>query len=169
MDTYSYFSPKLEVRRTAYGCAVFARQAITVGEVLAVWGGRVVTGAQFAAITLENPTRQAVQIDDDLFLLSETPNEPADCFNHSCNPNAGMRGQVGLEAMRDIAPGEQVTFDYAMCDSTSYDEFDCQCGAPTCRGRVSGDDWRRPELWARYDGYFSPYLQKRINRLRGSL
>ncbi len=169
MDTYSYFSPKLEVRRTTYGCAVFARQAIAVGEVLAVWGGRVVTGAQFTAITLENPTRQAVQIDDDLFLLSETSNEPADCFNHSCNPNAGMRGQVGLEAMRDIAPGEQVTFDYAMCDSTPYDEFDCQCGAPTCRGRVSGDDWRRPELWARYDGYFSPYLQKRINRLRGSL
>lgn len=168
MDTYSYFSPKLEVRRSDYGCGVFARDMITAGEVLAVWGGRVVTCAQFTAITLENPTRQAVQIDDDLFLLSETLNEPADCFNHACNPNAGMRGQVGLEAMRDIAPGEQVTFDYAMCDSQPYDEFDCQCGAPNCRGRVSGDDWRRPELWARYDGYFSPYLQKRVNRLRGA-
>lgn len=169
MDAHSYFSPKLEVRRTYHGCAVFARQPIAAGEVLSVWGGRVVTGAQFTVIMLKNPTRQAVQIDDDLFMISETPNEPADCFNHSCNPNAGMRGQVGLEAMRDIAPGEQVTFDYAMCDSAPYDEFDCQCGAPDCRGRVTGDDWQRPALWLRYDGYFSTYLQKRINRLRGKL
>ncbi len=168
MKAYSYFSPKLEVRRTDYGYAVFARQPITAAEVLAVWGGRVVTGGQFAAIILVNPARQAVQIDDDLFLLSETPNEPADCFNHACNPNAGMRGQVGLEAMRDIAAGEQVTFDYAMCDSQPYDEFDCACGAPNCRGRVTGSDWQRPELWTRYDGYFSPYLQKRINKLRGN-
>ncbi len=168
MDTWSYFSPKLEVRSTEYGCAVFARQLISAGEVLAVWGGRVITAEQRAAIALENPARQVVQIDDNLFLISITSSEPADCFNHSCNPNAGMRGQVGLEAMRDITPGEQVTFDYAMCDSQPYDEFDCQCGAPNCRGRVTGSDWQRPELWDRYNGYFSPYLQKRINQLRGN-
>ena len=28
-----------------------------------------------------------------------------------------------------------------------------------------GDNWQLPELWAKYAGYFSPYLQRRIDRL----
>jgi hypothetical protein len=68
--------------------------------------------------------------------------------------------------MRDIGPGEEITFDYAMSDGSGYDEFACACGAATCRGRVTGEDWRLPALWRRYEGYFSPYLQRRIDTLR---
>ena len=68
--------------------------------------------------------------------------------------------------MRDIAVGEEVCLDYAMCDGSDYDEFDCSCGSPNCRGRISRSDWERPELWERYNGYFSPYLQRRIARLK---
>jgi hypothetical protein len=68
--------------------------------------------------------------------------------------------------MRDIEPGEELTFDYAMCDGSRYDEFDCYCGGAHCRGRVTGEDWRRPELWQRYEGYFSPYLARRIEALK---
>ena len=64
--------------------------------------------------------------------------------------------------MRDISSGEEITYDYAMSDGSPYDEFTCSCGSPHCRGHVSGDDWRRSELWRRYAGYFSPYLQRRI-------
>ena len=67
--------------------------------------------------------------------------------------------------MRDIEAGEEVCFDYAMSDGEPYDEFDCQCGTPLCRGQVTGNDWQRPELQKRYDGYFSPYLQARIFHL----
>ena len=49
---------------------------------------------------------------------------------------------------------------------TAYDEFACGCGAARCRGRVSGDDWRLPELRERYAGYFSAYLQRRIDAER---
>jgi hypothetical protein len=34
-----------------------------------------------------------------------------------------------------------------------------------CRGEVTGDDWSRPELIERYKGWFSAYLQARIDRL----
>jgi hypothetical protein len=53
-----------------------------------------------------------------------------------------------------------------MSDGSPYDEFDCACGSPLCRGRVTGDDWQRHDLQARYAGYFSPYLQRRIERSR---
>ncbi len=59
-----------------------------------------------------------------------------------------------------------MTIDYAMCDGSPYDEFDCECGSPLCRGRVTGEDWRNPELWQRYAGHFSPYLARRIDALR---
>ena len=47
-----------------------------------------------------------------------------------------------------------------------YPGFDCRCGSPLCRGRVTDSDWRIPELQERYDGWFSWYLQRRIVRLR---
>ena len=67
--------------------------------------------------------------------------------------------------MYDIAPGQEVCFDYAMCDGTPYDEFICSCGAQNCRGEVTGEDWKRPELRERYAGYYSPYLQHRVEML----
>jgi len=68
--------------------------------------------------------------------------------------------------MRDIKIGEEVCFDYAMCDTMPYDEFDCGCGQPNCRRQVGGDDWQKPELQKRYAGYFSPHVQRRIDAQR---
>ncbi len=67
--------------------------------------------------------------------------------------------------MRDIEPGEELSFDYAMCDASDYDEFLCLCETPICRGVVTGMDWRKPELQKKYVGYFSPYLMRRIASL----
>jgi hypothetical protein len=92
--------------------------------------------------------------------------ETADFLNHCCEPNAGMSGQLALVALRDIAPGEEVCLDYAMTDGSPYDEFPCACGAAQCRGWVTGSDWMRPELWKRYGNHFSPYLLRRIDRLK---
>lgn len=146
------------------GHAVFAVRPIAAGSLLAVMGGEVVDGETLAQFAPERICR-TIQVEENLYMWS-AQDGPADWFNHSCDPNAGLRGQVALVAMRDIAAGEEVCFDYAMCDGTPYDEFPCSCGASLCRGWVSGDDWRRPDLWERYGGYFSPYLQARIDGLR---
>src|SRR5262249_45076685 len=86
--------------------------------------------------------------------------------NHSCNPNASRSGQIGLVAMRDIKVGEEVCFDYPMCDTMPYDEFECTCGEPNCRKYVTGNDWQKPELQKRYAGYFSPHVQRQIDAMR---
>ena len=166
----SYLSPKLEARPRPEkgGCGVYACEWIRAGELLAMWGGDVVTGDTL--IYLAPRVRQhTIQIEENLYLIPSRPPEPADFVNHCCDPNAGLSGQIGLVALRDMAPGEEVCFDYAMSDGSPYDEFDCACNAPNCRGRVTGNDWARPELWERYAGHFSPYLQRRIDRLRGQI
>jgi uncharacterized protein len=163
---YSYLSPKVERRpNPAKGnCGVFCVAPIARDEVVVMWGGKVLHASEIDR-NMPNFTQEILQIDDELYL--ETPvMEPSDCFNHSCEPNLGLTGQIGLIAMRDIAVGEEVCLDYAMCDGSNYDEFVCNCGSPNCRGRVTGEDWKRPELWEKYDGYFSPYLQRRISRLK---
>lgn len=159
-----YFSPLLEPRGIGVGSehGVFARKPIPAGEVLAVWGGNVVTEEVFCA-TDPWTRRYMVQVEEGLFLTPSAPLEPAEFFNHSCLPNAGMCGQITLVAMRRIGAGEEVRYDYAMTDSHPLSDFECRCGAPRCRGRLSFEDWRRPELQARYSGFFSSYLQRRID------
>ena len=51
-------------------------------------------------------------------------------------------------------------------DGSDYDEFACQCGAVECRGTVTGRDWMLPEIQAKYHGWFSPYLARRIAAAR---
>lgn len=166
-DPYnSYLSPKLEVRpspgKGPFG--VFAREPIAQGELLAMWGGRVLTGEALSQ-TSDLIQSLSLQIEDDLY-MAPLEAEPPDRVNHSCNPNAGIRGQIGLVAMRDIEPDEEVCFDYAMTDASPYDEFRCRCGEPNCRRKITGGDWQLPELWERYAGFFSTYIEKRIRQFR---
>lgn len=156
----SFANPKLEPRATAAGLGMFCLAPIARGEVLAVFGGTVCTLADLDTRFREQ-RHLSVQVEDGLYLVPERGG-PGDYFNHSCDPNAGVRGQITLVAMRDISVGEQVCYDYAMTDGSPYDEFDCRCGAKACRGRVTGDDWKLPELRERYGGYFSAYLRGRM-------
>jgi hypothetical protein len=164
---YSYMNPKCAAAplEEKGGWGVFAREPIQRGELISIWGGRIVRADELDP-NMPNFTQRILQIEEGLYLETPEPLEPTDCFNHSCEPNVGFSGQIGLVAMRDIEAGEEINFDYAMCDGTSYDEFDCQCGSGNCRGRVTGSDWMRPELWEKYDGYFIPYLARRIEALR---
>lgn len=163
----SYLTDKCSVqnRDVTGGKAVYARAVIEPGELIAVWSGRIIGPDELDELEPEI-RRHTVQVEEGLYLASLTPDEPPDYINHSCEPNAALDGQVAIVAMHRIQPGEEVTIDYAMCDGSAYDEFDCECGSALCRGRVSADDWRNPTLWERYAGHFSPYLQRRIDALK---
>ena len=47
-----------------------------------------------------------------------------------------------------VEPGEELTFDYGTTDTVGL-EIECKCGAPTCRGVVTSDDWKDPAFRAR--------------------
>lgn len=149
------------------GRGLFAVDDIAAGEVVAVKGGHILdTGAVLALPDkLQN---SEIQIAEGLHLVAVADDEyePVMLFiNHSCEPNVGFQGNTVLVSMRAVAAGEELTTDYALFDGTVWGEpMTCACGTPSCRGRVSGDDWRRPELQRRYAGWFSTYLGQRITR-----
>jgi len=159
-----YRSPKIEVRSDGLeGRGVFATEKIEQGEVVAVKVGHVVTADQLSDITA-NVGDYALQIHD-RFYLSPISKEEVDrmtiFINHSCDPNVGFDGQITYVAMRDIEPGEELCHDYAMERADNY-SLDCRCGSDLCRGKVTGEDWKDPELQQRYGNYFSSYILSKI-------
>jgi hypothetical protein len=161
----SYISPKAVKGRPSgiAGRGLMALAPIASDEVVAVKGGHIVHTATLNALP-ERLRNSEVKISDDLHLvaLDESEYEPVMLFiNHSCEPNAGFAGNIVLVAMRDIEPGEELTTDYALFDDND-EKMRCGCGTPSCRGVISGRDWRRPELQRRYGRYFSSYLLRRL-------
>ncbi len=140
---------------------VFAIEDIEAATTVAAFGGIVVSGAEMRALG-ERVRAHALQIDEDLFLASVPPFDPADYVNHSCDPNCGIVGSVLMVTRRAVGAGEELCFDYAMTDSDDYDEFTCCCRTHECRGVVRGSDWKRSDLQERYTGWFSSYLARCI-------
>lgn len=159
-------NPKIKKQRieSINGSGNFALETICKDEILVVWGGIILSAAELANLPQERCS-YVLQVEEGYYQYSFVEDEIGDYFNHSCNPNAGLSGPITLVAMREIKAGEQICFDYAMSDGDPFDEFTCCCGSDLCRHRVSGNDWMNPELQRRYSGYFSPYLQRRINKL----
>ena len=62
--------------------------------------------------------------------------------NHSCAPNCETtedNGRVYIQAIRDIAAGEELVYEYNLHDSDD-ESADCYCGAPHCRHTMFSDD-----------------------------
>ena len=156
---------KLDVRRGTHGRGVFAGETIPAGALIARFTGPFLHYAETSASTY------ALQIGPDLYIGGSGGVD--DLFNHSCDPNACVMIEgtaAELRAIRDIALGEEITFDY----STTLDEGDftmeCRCGSPSCRGTV-GDGRDLPQaVWRRYleMGILQKYVQEsRRRRVKG--
>jgi len=74
-------------------------------------------------------------------------------LNHCCAPNCDTdekNGRIFIRAIRDIAPGEELVYEYNLYDSDD-DPADCYCGEPNCRGTMYSDEElkRRARIAAR--------------------
>jgi hypothetical protein len=164
----TYRSPKTEVRSSPIqGQGLFATRPIAKGEIVAVKGGHVLTRAEWTVLERELGPAE-IQLTEDLVIAPVSAEERPGAMlytNHSCDPNIAIQGQIVLVAMRDITPGEELTHDWATTDDGDY-EMECRCGSPRCRRLITGKDWMKPELQARYRGWFSWFLQRKIDALR---
>jgi SET domain-containing protein len=164
----TYRSPKTEVRPSPiHGKGLFATHAIAKGEIVAAKGGHVLTKQAWTALEPDLGPAD-IQVSDDLFIapVTQTQRDGSMLYtNHSCDPNLVIQGQIVLVAMRDIAPGEELTIDcWATTDDGTH-EMECRCGSAHCRGTVTGKDWMKPELQAKYKykGWFCWFLQRKID------
>ena len=164
---YNWLTPKAQMRVTpGKGSGSFATSKISKGEIVASFGGHVINQSELTNYSPDRVSR-SLQLNSDTYLLSGDVPEEGDMINHSCEPNCGIAGTSSVQALRDIEIGEELTFDYAMSDSSKYDEFNCACGKDKCRERITGLDWQKKDLQAEYSNYFSAYI-KSLNKLSHS-
>ena len=118
-------------------------------------------------VVVDRPDRYSVQVGVDRHLTlppdrnaAETDRFPWRFLNHSCAPNATIRGRE-LVALRDIHALEEVTFDYETTEWELASPFPCACGAERCRGEVRGYRFLDREARARLSPYVAPHLLRR--------
>jgi uncharacterized protein len=161
-----WLHPDVEVRHSPIeGHGLFAAAAIPAGTVVSRLGGRLVSGDELRRILAE-PDRSyvdtiAVGADTHLVL---PPRRDNGYGNHSCDPNLWWTGPYELATRRDLAPGDELTNDYATSTAEPAFTMSCECRTSLCRGTVTGNDWQRPDLPARYGDHWVPALLDLIIR-----
>lgn len=79
----------------------------------------------------------AYPIDDEVYILWSNNAFDWAPTNHSCAPNTVFDG-LNVVALRHIPEGEELTLDYADYLNEMSASFECCCGAPNCRGLITG-------------------------------
>lgn len=143
-----------EVRDSAiHGSGVYASKDIPSGERVIEYLGEKIDKDE----SERRATRQMEHAEKTgdaavyIFTLSKkwdvdgnVPWNTARLINHSCDPNCEAwieKKRIYLYALRDIAEGEELTFDYGF-DIENYEDHPCLCGSEQCVGYiVSRDQW----------------------------
>jgi len=149
------------VGETHLGRAVFAAVAFREGERVYKFTGPMVRADRLPA-DLNGARDHYVQVTSDRYLGPSGRID--DLINHGCTPNAGLRFTdhgVVLIAIRDIEPGEEITWDYSTTLADSNWHMICQCRSPECR-RVIGNFATlsaEKQAWYRARNLVAPYLR----------
>jgi SET domain-containing protein len=88
----------------------------------------------------DSPTTYLFGIGDGSFVIDG--HGTAMFINHSCDPNCEtdeVSGRIWIMAIRDIAAGEELTYEYNLYDGEG-DEATCNCGAAKCRATMFSED-----------------------------
>jgi len=161
----SYRSIKTEMRNSyTEGRGLFAKEPIRKGEIVSVRGGHIITRQMEKKIKKPNGY-WGYPIADEFVLAPLNTQEVEDVMmflNHSCEPNVGILGQIIFVAMRNIDSGEELTIDYVMFGANK-EPMHCNCRSSNCRGLITASDWKIKILQVKYRGYFSSYIQLKIN------
>jgi uncharacterized protein len=131
-----------------HGLGAFATRAIRAGVRLIEYAGERLTPAEADArypdMAGEPHHTELFAIDDDIVIDAAVNGNDARFINHSCDPNcdAIVEGdRIWIETIRDIAPGEELAYDYAFVLEERHTpaakrRYPCNCGAKNCRKTI---------------------------------
>jgi hypothetical protein len=140
-----YSNATFHIDECDVGLGVFANREIRPGEVILAFGGPVI---DFAETKRRGPWEcMPVQIGQNRYFDTRPPGV---FVNHSCEPNAGIRNDRDLVALRQIRLGEEVRFDYSTTMEEQSFTMRCLCGTPKCRHVVADFSTLPSDVQERY-------------------
>jgi uncharacterized protein len=148
--------PFFEIRPSPIqGLGAFAARRIRRGTRIIEYTGERLTpleaDARYDDDRSEHPHVLLFTVDKRTVIDAGVGGNEARYFNHSCEPNCEAvteQGRVYLEALRTIAAGEELTYDYQLerggWPTAEWERrYACRCGAATCRGTMLAPPPRR--------------------------
>ncbi|MBE2216185.1 MAG: SET domain-containing protein-lysine N-methyltransferase [Opitutaceae bacterium] len=147
-------------RSRIHGSGVYARVAIPAGYVIIEYRGERITKAESRRREIARLERVRRGGDGTTYIFRLNARHDLDgrrggnlsrYINHSCDPNCRadkIRGHIFIIAERDIARGEELSFDYGY-GFRHWELNPCRCGAAACAGFIVAADQRWRLLQAR--------------------
>jgi uncharacterized protein len=140
---------RIQVRRSGvHGKGVFAVQPIAEGETIIEYVGEVISWKEAQRRHPHDPNDPNhtfyFHVDDKHVIDAKHGGNSSRWINHSCAPNCEADeedGRVFIKALRNIEPGEELSYDYGLIIDEPYTkklkaEYPCWCGARNCRGTL---------------------------------
>ncbi len=150
-------SPYVKIKKSGiHNNGAFATKRIPKGTRIIEYVGEQITKKEAdkrikaieekAAMTGIPETYYIFTKDDKHDIDGDVPWNTAKWFNHSCDPNCESEddeGQIWVLAKRDIAKGEELTYDYGFeFGEEGYENLICRCGSENCVGYIIRQkDW----------------------------
>jgi SET domain-containing protein len=134
----------IKVRQSGvHGRGVYATQFIAEGTRIIKYTGQHVSW-EAAPDDDNDPHTFNFGLENGEVINAEIGGNDARWINHSCDPNCEAieeDDRIFIYAMRDIEPGEELFYDYAMeidepITEKSKKKFTCHCGSSNCRGTM---------------------------------
>ncbi|KAG7205791.1 hypothetical protein KM043_007736 [Ampulex compressa] len=129
------------------GWGLRSLEPIKAGQFVIEYVGEVIDEAEYKRRLhrkkeLKNENFYFLTIDNNRMIDAEPKGNLSRFMNHSCSPNCETQKwtvngdtRIGLFALYDIEPGEELTFNYNLaCDGETRKP--CLCGAPNCSGFI---------------------------------
>lgn len=129
-----------------HGRGVFARHAIAAGDRIIEYTGEIISSDESTrrAEASGGPVNHTFffSLADGKLIDGGAHGNDARWINHSCDPNCEAYeedGRVFIHALREIAEGEELNYNYALIYEARHTPaikkaFACFCGAPNCTG-----------------------------------
>ena len=140
---------RIQVRQSGiHGKGVYAVQDIAAGDTVIEYVGEVISWEEAQARhphDAANPNHTFYfHIDETRVIDGGVHGNSSRWINHSCDGNCEadeQNGRIFIKALRDIAAGEELHYDYGLIIDERYTpklkaEYPCWCGADTCRGTL---------------------------------
>lgn len=164
----------VKVKRSGlHGRGLFARVDIPKGSYIIEYLGNKVTKAEGSIIAEKQWEKGRIyvfQLNKKYDLDGAVRGNKARLANFSCDPNAESLSERGrriwLAATRDIAKGDEITFDYHLDMQEPPPE--CLCGVEKCVGYMVGPhDYLKLYDWlVEHDWPIKPALEQAVSKRR---
>lgn len=146
---------------------LFATRDIKVGETIFYAQGERLN-LHVTSKTLSARYANALGIKRDNWINPPDSN-PLRFLNHSCEPNAGIKGEVTIVARKPIKKDEHITIDYSIteCDELWTLETTCSCDTKKCRKIISSIQSLPLKTFKQYLPYINRHMQLEYRKANG--